>query len=106
MTSLTGRRIIVTGGASGMGAGMVRAFPALGAKVASLDTNEDSGEAIASGSGAAFFAADVSDKPSVDSAFAAAVARLGGLDVLIHAAGIAPACPSESTPVTLWNDIM
>jgi NAD(P)-dependent dehydrogenase (short-subunit alcohol dehydrogenase family) len=74
--------------------------------VASLDTNEDSGEAIASGSGAAFFAADVSDKPSVDSAFAAAVARLGGLDVLIHAAGIAPACPSESTPVTLWNDIM
>jgi NAD(P)-dependent dehydrogenase (short-subunit alcohol dehydrogenase family) len=106
MTSLEGRRIIITGGASGMGEGMVRAFPALGAKVASLDLNQATGEPIASASGADFFAVDVSDKGSVDSAFAAAVARLDGLDVLVHAAGIAPACPSDSTPVGLWNDIM
>jgi NAD(P)-dependent dehydrogenase (short-subunit alcohol dehydrogenase family) len=106
MTSLEGRRIIITGGASGMGEGMVRAFPSLGAKVASLDLNVASGEPIASAAGAAFFAADVSDKVSVDSAFAAAVAYLDGLDVLVHAAGIAPACAAESTPVPLWNDIM
>ncbi len=105
-TRLDGRRVIITGGASGMGEGLVRAFPALGAKVVAMDLNPESGQAIAQAAGAQFVAVDVSSKDSVDSAFAEAVALLGGLDVLIHAAGIAPASPAEQSTVELWNTVM
>ena len=100
--NLTGRRIIVTGGASGMGEGLVRALPKMGAAVVSLDLNP-AGAAAAKDAGAGFFAVDVSDKVSVDAAIAAAVDALGGLDVLIHAAGIAPGAPAESIPIEQWH---
>jgi NAD(P)-dependent dehydrogenase (short-subunit alcohol dehydrogenase family) len=103
---LAGRRIIITGGASGMGEGLVRAFPGLGANVVSLDLSEDTGRAIANAAGASFEVVDVADQTSVDDAIDAAVDTLGGLDVLIHAAGIAPFAPSESTPLDLWNKVM
>jgi NAD(P)-dependent dehydrogenase (short-subunit alcohol dehydrogenase family) len=106
ITRLDGRRIIVTGGASGMGEGLVRAFPGLGARVVSLDLSEQSGTAIADEAGAKFVQVDVSNKASVDSAFADAVGQLGGLDVLVHAAGIAPSSPAEATTVETWNRIM
>ncbi|MBM7368862.1 SDR family NAD(P)-dependent oxidoreductase [Gordonia hydrophobica] len=104
--NLSGRRIIVTGGASGMGEGLVRAFPGYGAEVVSLDLAEEAGRSIADDAGASFQQVDVSDQYSVDRAIAAAVDTLGGLDVLVHAAGIAPFAPSESTPLDLWNTVM
>ncbi|AZG45509.1 SDR family NAD(P)-dependent oxidoreductase [Gordonia insulae] len=103
---LNGRRVIVTGGASGMGEGLVRAFPELGARVVSLDLVESVGRTVADEVGATFQQVDVSDQVSVDRAIDAAVETLGGLDVLIHAAGIAPSAPSESTPLDLWNTVM
>lgn len=104
---LKGRRIIVTGGASGMGEGLVRAFPGLGAQVVSLDFAEQSGRAIVAEAGAVgFVQVDVSDKASVDAAVAEAVAMLGGLDVLIHAAGIAPASAAEDITLEHWNRVM
>lgn len=106
INSLEGRRIVITGGSSGMGAGMVRAFPSLGAKVVSLDRDEARGAAIARASGADFVAVDVTDKASVQNAFRTATAKLGGLDVLVHAAGIAPFSPSEDFPVDTWHDVM
>ena len=108
---LAGVRVIVTGGASGMGAGMVRAFAAHGAHVISLDIQAGPGaeiaeKATAAGPGsAAFIAADVSDKASVDAAFAQACEALGGLDVLVHAAGIAPGAPAESIAVEDWDNV-
>ncbi|WP_257844456.1 SDR family NAD(P)-dependent oxidoreductase [Sphingomonas sp. J344] len=95
---LEGRRIIVTGGASGMGEGLVRALPAMGARVVSLDLNADAGARVAGEAGARFLAVDVTDKASVDAATNQAVAALDGLDVLIHAAGIAPGAPAEIDP--------
>ncbi|WP_024795253.1 SDR family NAD(P)-dependent oxidoreductase [Tomitella biformata] len=103
---LTGRRIIVTGGASGMGAGLVRALPTLGARVVSLDRDAAAGAEIARGAGAGFQQCDVSSKGSVDAALAAAVDTLGGLDVLIHAAGIAPGASGEDTPLEMWDRVM
>ena len=105
-TTLDGRRIIITGGASGMGEGLVRAFPGLGAKVVAMDLNREAGQAVAQASGAEFVSVDVSSKDSVDSAFAEAVALLGGLDVLVHAAGIAPSSPAETSTVELWNQVL
>ena len=99
---LDGRRIIVTGGASGMGEGLVRALPAMGARVVSLDLNADAGARVAREAGATFLTVDVTDKASVDAATNEAVAALGGPDVLIHAAGIAPGAPAESIPPEQW----
>jgi NAD(P)-dependent dehydrogenase (short-subunit alcohol dehydrogenase family) len=103
---LQDRRIIVTGGASGMGQGVVRAFPRLGAKVVSLDVNVEEGEKVAADFGVGFVQCDVSDSKSVESAVQEAVDQLGGLDVLIHAAGIAPGAPASETSVETWDRVM
>src|SRR5690554_3219748 len=105
--SLEGRRIIITGGASGMGESLVRALPALGAKIVSMDISEDSGRRIVREADAVgFVKVDVSDKASTQDAVFQAVERLGGIDVLIHAAGIAPGATSEDTPLDMWHAVM
>jgi len=86
MSSIAGSRIIVTGGASGMGAAIVRAFAADGVRVASLDINIEQGRAVVAAANdgangeAAFFACDVADKPNVELAMGEARDWLGGLD--------------------------
>lgn len=110
--SLTGTRVLVTGGASGMGAGIVGAFAAAGASVVSCDIQEDAGAEIAANADAAgpgraeFVACDVTDKASVDTAFDRAADLLGGLDVLVHAAGIAPGTPAADIPVEEWERVL
>ncbi|MES2025618.1 MAG: SDR family NAD(P)-dependent oxidoreductase [Pseudomonadota bacterium] len=104
---LDGRRIIITGGASGMGEGLVRAFPDLGARVVSMDLTEEAGQKIALESEAAgFVKLDVTNQDSVISGVAAAVKILGGLDVLIHAAGIAPSAKAEDISLDLWSNVL
>ncbi|RHW28598.1 SDR family oxidoreductase [Nocardioides immobilis] len=103
---LDGRRVIITGGASGMGAGLVRAFPALGAKVVSMDIVDDPGAGIAADAGAGFIACDVADSDATARAFASAVEQLGGLDVLIHAAGIAPGGAAEDIDLVTWDRVL
>jgi len=46
MERLDGKRVVVTGGTSGMGEGVVRAFPALGAKVVFWGRNETAGKKL------------------------------------------------------------
>ncbi len=103
---LENRRIIVTGGASGMGEGLVRALPGLGAVVVSLDIDAEAGRRVADEVGVHFVAVDVSDKQSVVAAIDEAVSKLGGLDVLIHAAGIAPGAPAEDISLDQWEQVM
>lgn len=104
---LAGRRILVTGGASGMGAGIVRALPKLGARLVSTDRDKANGQRIADEAGAdLFIAMDVSDAESVGSAFDAAAKTMGGIDVVIHAAGIAPSAPAKDIPLEMWSMVM
>jgi NAD(P)-dependent dehydrogenase (short-subunit alcohol dehydrogenase family) len=103
---LTGRRILITGGASGMGEGLVRSLSAMGALVVSLDQNRISGEAISIAAGAkGFIEVDVADEVSVSYAVHSACSCLGGLDVLIHAAGIAPSSPAHDTSLEMWEKV-
>jgi NAD(P)-dependent dehydrogenase (short-subunit alcohol dehydrogenase family) len=102
-TDLDGRRIVITGGASGMGAGLVRALPGLGARVVSLDLTEEAGLQVADEVGVPFVVADVCDRDSVTSAIDEAASLLGGLDVLLHAAGIAPGAPAEDITLADWD---
>ncbi len=93
MTELTGKVAIVTGGASGLGAGLVRRFAAEGAKVVFCDVDNDSGAALAADLGAdtVFVAADVSDIEEVGRLVATAVERFGGLHVMVNNAGVSGA---------------
>ncbi|GAB2983015.1 SDR family oxidoreductase [Amycolatopsis acidiphila] len=110
--SLAGIRILVTGGASGMGAGVVRAFSAAGGSVVSCDIQEGPGteiaeKATADGPGSARFrTCDVTDQDSVRTAFESAATLLGGLDVLVHAAGIAPGAPAEKIAAEEWDRVL
>lgn len=98
---LDGKRIIVTGGAQGMGESTVRAFAREGAAVVALDVKEDQGrqtaERIAEETGAevSFVRADVSDRGQVFDAVGRAVEGLGGLDVMVNVAGVQRAKPAE-----------
>lgn len=88
-TDLTGRVALVTGGAQGLGEGMARALAAAGAKVMIADVNEAGADTAASlGDGHGFVRLDVTDDAGWESATAATVEQLGGLDVLVNNAGI------------------
>ena len=83
--SLRGQGVIVTGGASGIGADIVRGFAAQGCAVGFLDRDEAAGQALAAElPGAHFQACDVTDVPALQAAMATLIARLGGVGVLVN----------------------
>jgi 3-hydroxyacyl-CoA dehydrogenase/3-hydroxy-2-methylbutyryl-CoA dehydrogenase len=89
---VSGSRVLVTGGASGLGEGTVRRLAAGGAKVAILDLPRSRGAALAEElDGAVFVPADVTDSDAVGKAVADAASGFGGLDVCVAAAGVASA---------------
>lgn len=103
--SLKGKRVIITAAASGIGRAMAEAFLAKGARVHICD--------IDAGQLAGFQAeqpelgtsvTDVSDPDQVANLFEAALAGLGGLDIMINNAGIAgPTCPIEDCSIDDWR---
>jgi 3-oxoacyl-[acyl-carrier protein] reductase len=87
---LTGKTAIVTGGASGFGAGIVRRFLQEGAKVMIADINAEAAKQFATemGDHATAQAVDVGDKASVNAMAAAAIDAWGHVDILINNAGV------------------
>lgn len=90
---LRGSTILVSGGASGLGAACVRRFAAAGANVVIADLNETAGVALAEALGVAalFTRTDVTDEASALAAVERAVSAYGGLRAVVQCAGIAPA---------------
>lgn len=80
---------VVTGAASGLGAGTARALAAKGVKVGILDVNEELGAKTAAEIGGTFARCDVTDEASVDTALAAVRAANGPERILVNCAGIA-----------------
>lgn len=91
MTGLDDRRVVVTGAASGIGAATAIGVSAAGGTVALLDRAELSatgGRCRAHGVRVVEQVCDVSDPEAVESAFAVVDAELGGIDVVLHVAGV------------------
>ncbi len=87
---LDGKTAIVTGGASGFGAGIVRKFLAEGARVMIADINAEAAQDMAADCGPAALAqaVDVSDGASVDGMAQRALGVWGQVDILINNAGV------------------
>lgn len=87
---LQGKTALVTGGASGFGAGIVRKFVTEGARVAIADINAQAAEAFTSELGDQVFAVgvDVSKNDSVVAMSELVLERFGGLDILVNNAGV------------------
>lgn len=81
---LKDRVVFVTGGASGIGAALVRQFAAQGARVAFVDLDADSGAALAAETGAWFKVCDVTDVEALQSTLRTAVRDHEALDVLVN----------------------
>jgi NAD(P)-dependent dehydrogenase (short-subunit alcohol dehydrogenase family) len=84
--NINGASVVVTGGASGLGAATVRRLTEEGAKVVILDLPTSPGQQVAADLGASFVAADVTDPDSVNAALDAAEG-LAPLRALVHCAG-------------------
>jgi NAD(P)-dependent dehydrogenase (short-subunit alcohol dehydrogenase family) len=89
MNRLDGKRLLITGAASGIGAASARRFAKEGATVVIADINEDLGAEIvgrirAAGGAAHFLRADVTDREGCRRMVQDAAARLGGLDILFN----------------------
>lgn len=85
--SLEGRAVLITGGASGIGAEMVRAFAAQGANVSFIDIDAVEGTKLAAETGAAFSVCDLTDIAALRVAIAEIEQACGGIAILVNNAG-------------------
>lgn len=108
-----GRRVLITGGGSGIGRATVARILAEGGTVVAADISGPGLEATAEQAGEAgtegrltSVVADISDEASVTDAIGSAISGLGGLDVLVNAAGILRSSHTERTTLDFWNTMI
>lgn len=102
MRGLAGKRVVVTGGTSGIGAATSRRFLEEGARVVSIAlADEEPVEGLT-----AALVADVADRVQVAAAFAAAEEALGGIDVLVANAGISVRHPFLEITPDEWRRVL
>jgi meso-butanediol dehydrogenase/(S,S)-butanediol dehydrogenase/diacetyl reductase len=101
MTRFSGKVVIVTGGASGIGEATAARFAAEGALVTVADRNAPA----ALPPGAIFVRTDVTDEAQVEAMVADTVKQRGKLDCIVNNAGIGTAQPTASMPRETWETI-
>lgn len=115
MNRYEGRRVLITGGGSGIGQATVHRILAEGGRVHTVDVSEaglkaTAEQATADGHADRLTTAvlDISDEAAVKAGVAAAVDALGGsgIDVLVNAAGILRSAHTHQTTLDLWNQVI
>ncbi|OBF13095.1 3-hydroxy-2-methylbutyryl-CoA dehydrogenase [Mycobacterium sp. ACS4054] len=84
---INGKKVVVIGGASGMGRASAELLAERGAQVAILDREGSDGKTVAEGVKGAFYPVDVTDFTGTEETLQTAVDKLGGLHVIITTAG-------------------
>ena len=97
------RVTVVTGGASGIGLGIVHRLTAGGHRVALFDLQPDAVAAAAEATGATGHVVDVSDRAAVDAALDAVRADLGPIEIMVTSAGINVAGPFTEITAEDWE---
>tara|TARA_B100000902_G_scaffold397183_1_gene460212 strand:- start:469 stop:1257 length:789 start_codon:yes stop_codon:yes gene_type:complete len=114
MSDFANKSVVVTGGAKGIGSGIVRAFAMAGARVACVDTDEVAGQQI---SGEAegysgdirFYKVDVSEGAECASLCKSVISDFGSIDVLCNNVGIQPTSSyvaAHELPDEMWDQII
>jgi NAD(P)-dependent dehydrogenase (short-subunit alcohol dehydrogenase family) len=92
VTALTGRTVLITGAARGIGAGVARQAAARGARLALVGLEPDLLREVCAGlpgTGHSWHEADVTDQAALEAAVGSVVASTGGIDIVVANAGVA-----------------
>jgi len=104
---LAGKRVVITGGASGIGLATARRFLDEGSKVVILDWNQESLEKmISENEGLMGIRADVGNSEDVKKAFEKVDELIGGVDILISNAGISRRTPFLEIDYEEWREVI
>jgi NAD(P)-dependent dehydrogenase (short-subunit alcohol dehydrogenase family) len=105
---LSGRRALVTGAGSGIGAACAQVLSEQGAAVAALDVRAGAADEVAATlrGDALGLECDVTDEDAVAAAVRSAVDALGGLDTIVAAAGIAPPSRTHELALEQWQNVI
>src|SRR5260221_8813999 len=111
MLALSGRRALVTGGGRGIGRAVALDLGRAGAAVAVAARTRAEVEKVAAevegeGGRAVARPIDVADPEGVRAAFAQAREALGGIDILVSGAGVAPTAPLARTSDAVWRQVL
>ena len=105
---VTGKTVLITGAARGIGADTAKRLAARGAKLSlvGLEPEELEKVAAACGNDAVWFETDVTVRDELDAAVAGTLERFGGIDVVMANAGIASGGTVETMDPDLWERII
>ena len=111
MADLSGKRALITGGASGIGRATANLFACQGAGICIADTSAAAGQGVADeimieGGRAIFVRCDVSSAAECQSAVQQMVAEFGGIDILFNNAGIIRRASVVDTTEDEWDRVM
>ena len=105
--SLAGKRVLITGGATGIGAGLVEAFAAQGAKVAFIDIDRDAGAATAERfTPGNFHYCDLRDLDALAATMSTIAGQIGDIDILINNAANDDRHQYDEVTPAYWDDRM
>jgi NAD(P)-dependent dehydrogenase (short-subunit alcohol dehydrogenase family) len=102
--SLRGKRVLITGGGSGIGAGIVEAFARQGAKIVFFDLAEEESQALSDRTGARFERLDLTDVKALQSAIARLSGEDGAFDVLVNNAANDDRHSIETVTEEYWDN--
>jgi len=102
--SLKGKRVLITGGGSGIGAGIVEAFAAQGCDVTFIDINGSDSEELAKRTGARFLRVDLTDTRATQQAIRGLADEAGAIDVLVNNAANDDRHSIADVTEDYWND--
>jgi len=109
---LAGKKVLITGGSGGLGAGIATGLAQYGADIAIIARDKQQLKKISRQIQACTdttvwtFSFDLQNTEDIDGLFKKIVAQTGGIDILVNCAGINLRAPAEQMPLQMWNDVI